>query len=393
VAKGSAADRSCSLSSGFTPSSLYLLGQGGEQVTELSVAGGLATPAHSNVFWGGKLLATYDLPNGGFHIPLTDPLGTKRVQVSGTGMAELNCLSLPYGNDLGNPRVVNCYTPTYGTPAPDATEHHFTGKERDTESGNDYFEARYYGSSMGRFLSPDDGEDQSSSNPQSWNLYSYGRNNPLIGTDDDGNTYNVCDSNGKNCSNIDDKTFEAEQKKDQANGESFANGTLSHTDANGNTVKDGSFTHDPDIAGDPASNIAAMGNIGNRGMSGIKAFAVGSVAIGGCVALCPAAGTAALAAGRGLYYAAMGLLPAVPGALEKLQKLDLSVGEANEIIESPTTQRLVDNANNGNINYIADMGGKLIRITTDPTGQRIISAGRVQANGIANGIANGRFTK
>jgi RHS repeat-associated protein len=30
-----------------------------------------------------------------------------------------------------------------------------TGKERDSESGNDYFEARYFGSSMGRFLSPD----------------------------------------------------------------------------------------------------------------------------------------------------------------------------------------------------------------------------------------------
>lgn len=31
----------------------------------------------------------------------------------------------------------------------------FTGKERDTESGNDYFEARYYSSAMGRFMSPD----------------------------------------------------------------------------------------------------------------------------------------------------------------------------------------------------------------------------------------------
>jgi len=30
-----------------------------------------------------------------------------------------------------------------------------TGKERDTESGNDYFGARYYASSMGRFVSPD----------------------------------------------------------------------------------------------------------------------------------------------------------------------------------------------------------------------------------------------
>jgi RHS repeat-associated protein len=31
----------------------------------------------------------------------------------------------------------------------------FTGKERDTESGNDYFGARYYASTMGRFMSPD----------------------------------------------------------------------------------------------------------------------------------------------------------------------------------------------------------------------------------------------
>lgn len=31
----------------------------------------------------------------------------------------------------------------------------FTGKERDTESGLDYFGARYYASTMGRFMSPD----------------------------------------------------------------------------------------------------------------------------------------------------------------------------------------------------------------------------------------------
>jgi len=32
---------------------------------------------------------------------------------------------------------------------------HFTGKERDAESGNDYFGKRYYASSMGRWMSPD----------------------------------------------------------------------------------------------------------------------------------------------------------------------------------------------------------------------------------------------
>jgi RHS repeat-associated protein len=56
-----------------------------------------------------------------------------------------------------------------------------TGKERDQESGNDYFGYRYYASSMGRWLSPDPtGLDYADlTNPQSFNLYSYVLNNPL----------------------------------------------------------------------------------------------------------------------------------------------------------------------------------------------------------------------
>lgn len=57
----------------------------------------------------------------------------------------------------------------------------FTGKERDIESGLDNFEARYYGSSMGRFMSPDYSGLMYADplNRQSFNLYSYVRNNPL----------------------------------------------------------------------------------------------------------------------------------------------------------------------------------------------------------------------
>ena len=63
-----------------------------------------------------------------------------------------------------------------------------TGKERDSESGNDYFGARYYASSMGRYLSPDPMfiSAQRLMDPQSLNLYSYVRNNPLGLTDDSG---------------------------------------------------------------------------------------------------------------------------------------------------------------------------------------------------------------
>ena len=67
-----------------------------------------------------------------------------------------------------------------------------TGKERDSESGNDYFGARYYASTMGRFLSPDWSKNPQGvpyadfTNPQSLNLYSYIDNNPLSKTDKDG---------------------------------------------------------------------------------------------------------------------------------------------------------------------------------------------------------------
>jgi RHS repeat-associated protein len=56
----------------------------------------------------------------------------------------------------------------------------FTGKERDAESGLDYFGARYYASSMGRFTSTDPNfESARKADPQTWNRYTYGLNNPL----------------------------------------------------------------------------------------------------------------------------------------------------------------------------------------------------------------------
>jgi RHS repeat-associated protein len=69
----------------------------------------------------------------------------------------------------------------------EGTRSRCTGKERDTETGLDYFGARYYGSAQGRFTSPDEPfADQHSEDPQTWNLYMYGRNNPLRYTDPDG---------------------------------------------------------------------------------------------------------------------------------------------------------------------------------------------------------------
>jgi RHS repeat-associated protein len=66
------------------------------------------------------------------------------------------------------------------------------GKERDAESGYDYFGARYYSSSVGRFMSPDWSVKiepvpyAKLGNPQSLNLFSYVLNNPIALADPDG---------------------------------------------------------------------------------------------------------------------------------------------------------------------------------------------------------------
>lgn len=80
--------------------------------------------------------------------------------------------------------------------ATDGLSQRFTGKERDTESGLNYFGARYYGAALGRFTSPDPenaGADEA--DPQSWNAYAYARNSPLVFTDPDGRDYKVCQGN------------------------------------------------------------------------------------------------------------------------------------------------------------------------------------------------------
>jgi RHS repeat-associated protein len=62
-----------------------------------------------------------------------------------------------------------------------------TQKERDIETGLDYFEARYYSSTQGRFTSVDPLlESAEREIPQSWNRYTYVLNNPLLYTDPTG---------------------------------------------------------------------------------------------------------------------------------------------------------------------------------------------------------------
>jgi RHS repeat-associated protein len=64
----------------------------------------------------------------------------------------------------------------------------FTGKERDAETGLDYFGERYFSAAQGRFTSPDAlmAKNDWLVDPQRWNRYSYVRNNPLRYVDPNG---------------------------------------------------------------------------------------------------------------------------------------------------------------------------------------------------------------
>ena len=164
-----------------TVTSVYILNPANQQIAELNGAGQLQ---HSNIYApGGRLLATYDSStqsSPGYHFNLTDWLGTKRMQTTSGGNQQETCMSYPSGDGL------ICAGGT------DATEQHFTGKDRDVESGLDYFYARYYSSNLGRFMTPDWAGAPTAvpyanfGDPQSLNLYAYVRNNPIGGFDADG---------------------------------------------------------------------------------------------------------------------------------------------------------------------------------------------------------------
>jgi RHS repeat-associated protein len=193
ISKGSITIWSCDITSnGFQPQSDYILDQGGGQETEMAVdAVGTEVWQHTNVWAAGQLIATYD--TAGQHFYFNDALGSRRYQTDSAGVLEQTCQSLPFGDNL------QC---SGSTSAP--TEHHFTGKERDPESGLDFFMARYYASNMGRFMSPDWSAKivpvpyASLDAPQSLNLYSYVQNNALSRIDNDGHETETYDLPGLN---------------------------------------------------------------------------------------------------------------------------------------------------------------------------------------------------
>jgi RHS repeat-associated protein len=157
----------------------YLYDLANRPFVEVTVpASGVGTWDRSEVFAGSRHLATYTGgPTGATYNNFADALGTVRRRTTYAGVSCETITSLPFGDGQTT-------TGTCGDPSP----MHFTGKERDLESGLDNFGARYHASSLGRFISPDPKPvfRKLLANPQDLNLYLYTVNNPLRYSDPDG---------------------------------------------------------------------------------------------------------------------------------------------------------------------------------------------------------------
>jgi RHS repeat-associated protein len=156
----------------------YLYDGDGERVTKAIVGGSTTLYVYDAM---GRLAAEYASGDASAPPCATcylswDHLGSTRLVTDQSDSVVARHDYLPFGEEIQS--GVGGRTSVWG--ASDLVTQKFTGKERDQESGLDYFGARYYGSALARYTSPDEPfADQRSIDPQSWNLYTYAANNPL----------------------------------------------------------------------------------------------------------------------------------------------------------------------------------------------------------------------
>lgn len=135
---------------------------------------------------------------------------TYQIETWGGAGPYIDSMHFYHGDHLGSAQLLTnwggwpiwsgTYLPFGAEWTPTITENHlkFTGKERDSETGLDYFGARYNASTIGRFMTPDSVSYSNRKNPQSWNLYAYALNNPVSFRDADGHEI-VCANNAAQC--------------------------------------------------------------------------------------------------------------------------------------------------------------------------------------------------
>ncbi len=261
------------------------------------------------VYLGGSLLAQYR--DSTTYFAHQDHLGSTRLLTKVDKSVYDLMDYMPYGEQ---------------TAGDTGTTHKFTGKERDSESGLDYFGARYHMSNLGRFMSPD--PDNASAflymdDPQSWNGYVYARNNPLLYTDPSGQWYLVCrkDDKGKEveCGKISDKEY-GELERNRKDLE-FREGNIYAVNQNGSRTLVGSYEQKDVDLDSPAFLAVARGT--QMGEPGVNAAAAGLRAFGYIVAPVPMILAECLAGGCSKAEVAVALLPGLGKSIEGVKAVDI----------------------------------------------------------------------
>jgi RHS repeat-associated protein len=153
-----------------------------------------------------------------------DHLGSTRMEADKSGsLAGMTRYDYaPFGEELlAGIRKDAQGQPQYGYTA-SSVRQKFGSKERDNETGLDYFLARYHSSVQGRFVSVDpENAGAIPDDPQSWNGYAYARNGPVVYSDPDGRKFLVCTPDGKECYEHSDKDFYAGRRSGEKGGYTF----------------------------------------------------------------------------------------------------------------------------------------------------------------------------
>jgi len=135
-----------------------------------------------------------------------DHLGSTRMVMDESGAVKARHDYFPWGEEL----LTASRTGALGYQANDGVSRKSNGKERDSETGLDYFGARYFSAAPGRFTKTDPLIASAKlEDPQTWNRYVYARNNPLRYTDPLG----LYPSPAYNCSDQNSSCLNDEQRR------------------------------------------------------------------------------------------------------------------------------------------------------------------------------------
>jgi RHS repeat-associated protein len=170
----------------------------GELLAEYAAGAASSAPQKEYGYRGGQLLVVWDGSETGdrqLQWLVQDHLGSTRMVVDRSG--SLGGVRrhdfAPFGEELFAGAAIRSAINGYSV---DLVRQKFDGYERDSETGLDFAQTRYFSNIQGRFTSPDiPFADQIEDDPQSWNLYSYVKNNPTIIIDPSGRSTHT-DING-----------------------------------------------------------------------------------------------------------------------------------------------------------------------------------------------------